>query len=721
MAGRIFAPFLSRERLRTMSNDRRAPRAGQGPAVQERPLYPFTAIAGQERMRLALLLHAVHPSLGGVLVRGTKGTAKSTAVRALAGLLPLQDAVAGCAFGCDPADRTSACDACAQRLALEEPVDCVRRTAPLVELPVGATEDRVLGSLDLEAAIQRGERHFEPGLLARANRGILYVDEVNLLGDHLVDILLDAAAMGRNYVEREAISFSHPASFMLIGTMNPEEGDLRPQLLDRFALSVQVEGLTDPAERAEAVRRRIAFDANPAAFIAAQREAEEAERSRLAAARALLPEVVVPEAMLDLIVRICAAFEVDGLRADLAIYRAASALAAYRGRTVVEASDVRTAAELALPHRRRRQPFEQPGLDGEQLDQVMKEEGHGGSQAPSDDGGDASQRSPAPATHQGAPSDGMRSPAAGGAPQPSTAHRDSRTPEGGEPLTSGAKAGQARPPESTTVPNAPLALKLPAQDRPQRRQREAAEGRVIAQQGQRGGSSGTTANGRGAGLALAASIRGAATHQQRQVAATGGPLLRIRHQDLRWQRRKGRGGSLVLFAVDASGSMGARERMAVTKSAVLGLLLDAYRRRDRTALVAFRGSTAELLLPPTNSVELAEQRLRFLPAGGRTPLAAGLALASATIERAIRGPLPPAPLLVVVSDAKANSAGPGVNPWQAALSEARCIREQGWPVLLLDADQGRSGTGFARTLATALAATHLPLASLQAFAGSHGR
>jgi Mg-chelatase subunit ChlI len=297
-----------------------------------RPVYPFTAIVGQDRMRLALLLHAVDPHLGGVLIRGEKGTAKSTAVRALANLLPSAQAVAGCPFGCDPRDPANACESCSSLLVTAAGVETVERMVPVVELPVGATEDRLLGTLDLERAIQTGERHFEPGLLARANRGILYVDEVNLLGDHLVDGLLDAAAMGRNYVEREGISFSHPATFMLIGTMNPEEGDLRPQLLDRFALVVQVSSLTDPAQRAEVVRRRIAFERDPMAFISDQTAGEEAERDRLSRARALLPSVQVPESMLDLIVRICAAFEVDGLRGDLAIYRAAAALAAYEGR-----------------------------------------------------------------------------------------------------------------------------------------------------------------------------------------------------------------------------------------------------------------------------------------------------------------------------------------------------------------------------------------------------
>src|SRR5581483_5405840 len=271
------------------------------PATPTRPVYPFTALVAQERMKRALILNTVNPRLGGVLIRGEKGTAKSTAVRGLANLLPELTVVADCPYGCDPNDHATACESCRER---HEPPR-QRRKVPLVALPVGATEDRVVGTLDLERAIQEGRRRFEPGLLASANRGILYIDEVNLLNDHLVDVLLDAAAMGVNYVEREGISVEHPSHFILVGTMNPEEGDLRPQLLDRFALAVEVEGLNDPAARAEVVRRRIAFEQDPLAFAAQWEAAEAAERARILAARALLPEVRLDDRMLGLITQLC--------------------------------------------------------------------------------------------------------------------------------------------------------------------------------------------------------------------------------------------------------------------------------------------------------------------------------------------------------------------------------------------------------------------------------
>ncbi|MBX5493585.1 MAG: ATP-binding protein, partial [Chloroflexi bacterium] len=342
-------------------------------APTTRPVFPFTALVGQEQLKRALVLTAINPRIGGVLVRGERGTAKSTAVRALANLLPDIAVIADCRYHCDPAAPEGWCDDCRARFPDGAAPPVAHCRVPLVALPVGATEDRVLGTLELERAIQSGERHFEPGLLAVANRGILYVDEVNLLPDHLVDVLLDAAAMGVNYVEREGISVRHPAQFLLVGTMNPEEGDLRPQLLDRFALAVEVAGLRAPAERAEVVRRRIAFEADPAGFAAAWEATEAAERARILAARALLPRVVLDERMLGLITQLCCDFAVDGLRADIVMYKTAITLAAYAGRGRVIEADVREAAELALLHRRRRQPFEQPELDHEQLDERIRD------------------------------------------------------------------------------------------------------------------------------------------------------------------------------------------------------------------------------------------------------------------------------------------------------------------------------------------------------------
>ncbi len=336
-----------------------------------RPVYPFPAIVGQERMKKALLMNVVNPRLGGVLIRGEKGTAKSTAVRGLAALLPEIAVVAGCAFGCDPADASRLCPACAERLAHDGPLPAASRRIRVADLPVGATEDRVLGSLDLEQAIKRGEKHFEPGVLAEAHRGFLYVDEVNLLDDHIVDVLLDAAAMGVNTVEREGVSFTHPADFVLVGTMNPEEGELRPQLLDRFGLCVQVEGILDLEERMEVVRRRTSFDEDPEGFAEHFAAAGQQLAADLVRAKVLLPRVSVSEGLFRRIVELAIEMGVDGHRADLTMLKAAKTLAALDSRTEVKAADVRVAAELALPHRMRRKPFERMGLDPARMEQAL--------------------------------------------------------------------------------------------------------------------------------------------------------------------------------------------------------------------------------------------------------------------------------------------------------------------------------------------------------------
>src|SRR5581483_5091150 len=339
--------------------------------------YPFAGIVGMADLKLALLLNAVSPTIGGVLVRGEKGTAKSTVVRGLAALLPPVPVIAGCRYSCDPAAPDPDCPSGPHARQPPHPGGYAveLRAVTLAELPVGATEDRLTGSLDIERVLTSGVTAFQPGLLADAHRGVLYVDEVNLLHDHLVDLLLDAAALGVNYVEREGVSVRHAARFLLVGTMNPEEGELRPQLLDRFGLTVEVAAPRDPALRAEVVRRRMAFDLSPAAF-AASYAVEEAElTARIEKARAAVDAVELSDAALLLIAKVCAGFEVDGLRADIVTARTAVALAAWAGRTDVLAEDVRQAALLALPHRRRRNPFDAPGLDEDKLDEALRDQG----------------------------------------------------------------------------------------------------------------------------------------------------------------------------------------------------------------------------------------------------------------------------------------------------------------------------------------------------------
>jgi magnesium chelatase subunit D len=622
-------------------------------------VFPFSAIAGQETLKQALLLNAVEPSIGGALIRGERGTAKSTAVRALASLLPPVPVVAGCPYRCAPESPPGACPWCAERLAAGEQRVREVRPVPLVELPVAATEDRVAGAFDLQTAIQRGERRFEPGLLAAANRAILYVDEVNLLPDHLVDLVLDAAAGGTHRVEREGISVSHPAHFVLVGTMNPEEGDLRPQLLDRFGLAADVTSPRDPELRATIVRRRIAFDADPAAFSAAWAAEEQRLGERIAAARSRLPAVQVDDPLLDLIARICVAYEVDGLRADIVIYKAAAALAAYDGRDAATVADVRAAAALALPHRRRRDPFEESGFDPQPLDRLTKElEGASPLQLGEPaEGGDVAQPPPAETPIQPVVPSGALPPL----PPP-------RRPRASSPFQRGRQAG--------TISAPPSLREVPASS-----------------------------------ISFAATIRAAAPYQhaRRQDPAPHAPAIHLTPSDLRLHLRRERPKRLLLFVLDASGSMAAQQRMALAKGTVQALLLDAYRRRDQVGLIAFAGSGARLILPPTSSVDLAQRRLSRLTVGGRTPLAPGLDLAHQTVLRQVGSSygeptLELAPLLVLLTDGRASAAPGGLDPWGAALAAARRVRRAGIASAVVDADGPGFHLGLSQSLAGALGA-----------------
>jgi magnesium chelatase subunit D len=649
-------------------------------AVRTAPGYPFSAILGMDDMRLALLLNAVSPAIGGVLVRGEKGTAKSTAVRALAALLPPVRCIAGCRFACDPARPDPACPDGPHAGAIDGAVTAVERPARLVELPVGAAEDRVVGSLDLEQALGQGVRAFEPGLLAAAHRGVLYVDEVNLLHDHLVDLLLDAAAMGRSHVEREGVSVSHAASFLLVGTMNPEEGELRPQLLDRFGVTVEVSASRDPEERAEVVRRRLAADADPDSFAAQWRPADDRIAERVAAARAMLPVVELPDAVLRQIAEVCAAFEVDGMRADIVTARAAVAHAAWHGRAVVTDDDVRVAARLALPHRRRRDPFDTPGLDEERLEEALRQAAD--DHPPDDD----------PEPPEGPP-DG---PGGGKGPEQAPADADSgESSQSGdhEPAPSG--AGDHRPP---VAPREGLRARLitapgigdgvPGRRSPAR----TGHGRT------------TTArvpDGRVASLHLPATVRAAAPHQVRRGRSHG--ALRVRPEDLREAVREGREGNLVLFVVDASGSMGARHRMEAVKGAVLALVTDAYQRRDKVAVIAFRGEGAHTLLPATSSVEAAVARLERLPTGGRTPLAEGLLAARdlLRLER-LRDPRR-RPLVLILTDGRATH---GPHPLERSARGAALLAGSGASCVVIDCERGAVRLGLAEHLSVQLGAEY---------------
>ncbi|OBI94439.1 magnesium chelatase subunit D family protein [Mycobacterium sp. 1245805.9] len=585
--------------------------------------YPFSAIVGHDQLRLALLLCAVRPEIGGALIRGEKGTAKSTAVRGLAALLG----------------------------------------GGLVEMPLGATEDRVIGSLDLQRVLRDGEHAFSPGLLARAHGGVLYVDEVNLLHDHLVDVLLDAAAMGRVHIERDGISHSHESRFVLIGTMNPEEGELRPQLLDRFGLTVDVHASRDVDVRMQVVRQRMAYEADPDAFAARYADADAELARGIAAARALVDQVTLPDNELRRIAALCAAFDVDGMRADLVVARTAVAHAAWRGAAIVEEQDIRVAAELALPHRRRRDPFDEPGIDRDQLDDAL-------AQAGSED------------------------------PEP-----DPDQPGGGQAADAPEPQANSKP-RSSTKPSAPpsatfraRALTVPGvgEGAPGRRSRARnASGMVVA------ASDGSDAGAHG--LHLFATLLAAA-----ERAGTG--PLRPDPEDVRRAIREGREGNLVIFVVDASGSMAARDRMAAVSGATLSLLRDAYQRRDKVAVITFRQTEARLLLPPTSSAHIAGRRLARFDTGGKTPLAEGLLAARELIVRERARDRARRPLVVVLTDGRA-TAGP--DPLGRSRIAAARLLAEGAAAVVVDCETSYVRLGLARQLADQLGAPMVRLEQLRA-------
>jgi magnesium chelatase subunit D len=716
--------------------------------------YPFSAVVGLADLRLALLLTAVSPAVGGVLVRGEKGTAKSTVVRALAVLLPDVSVVRGCRFACDPAAPDPDCPDGPHVLG-GPAVD--RRPAALVELPVGATEDRVVGTLDLQRALADGVKAYEPGLLAAAHRGVLYVDEVNLLPDHLVDLLLDAAAMGRAHVERDGVSVKHAARFLLVGTMNPEEGEPRPQLVDRFGLVVTVAAPRDARERAEVVRRRLAYEADPAGFAARFAGDEREVAARIGAARDVLPRVVLPDVELDRIARVCLAYGVDGMRADIVVARCAVALAAWHGRETVTAGDVRDAARLALPHRRRKDPLDPPGMDEQRLEEALAEaeaaaerdraeaeraagerrraagdDGEDPDGGPDDhdpDGGGPSGGSGGPGGGSGGPGGGSGggpngSPGSGpggpgnvsgsglgSGPSGLGSSGDEGHGPGAGPGRTGHQAGDGTPgagPGMTaaaggTGPGGTQAAASPGNAyRPRtmkiatrgtgghagrRSPSLARRGRVIGSREPRGKLTGSPH--------LPATLRAALHRGARHVLPC----------DVREAVHVGRESNLVLFVVDASGSMAARRRMTVVKTAVLSLLRDAYQRRDRIGMITFRGSTAEAVLPPTSSHEVGVLRLAALRTGGRTPLAAGLRAAAATIATERRRDPRRRPLLVLVTDGRATS---GPDPVAVAPALA------GVATVVVDCESGPVRLGLAARLAAALDADLMPLDQLEA-------
>jgi magnesium chelatase subunit D len=698
------------------------------------PVYPFTMVVGQEEMKLALLLNVIDQGVGGVLALGHRGTGKSTAVRALADLLPSIQRVHDCAFGCDPVDTANLCADCASLLSTNGKLRSRRAPVPVVDLPLGSTEDRVCGSINIERALMEGVKAFEPGLLARANRGFLYIDEVNLLEDHLVDLLLDVAVTGRNVVEREGISVEHPARFVLVGSGNPEEGELRPQLLDRFGLHVEVRTVNDLDERVEIVERRERFERDPARFRAQAKAEQERLRRRLTAARARLTSMTLARALLRRIAELCLQLKTDGHRGELVIARSARALAAFEGRREVAYADVRRVARMALSHRMRRDPLEQLAGNSrieDALDDLFP---------PQQPEQEQAQKSVETDSDDAQPQKTLRG-------RKSRDGSDQGDGGSGRDVDGTQDNGATRPAPALTdaqLPEGALSQKSTAQHKPKahtsssRQQKNVGRSFYNARRGRYARADIHSAD--GSRIALDATLRAAAldvaregkwrqSGSGRELSPTTlgqSPTIRVDKGALRYKRFKRKAGALFIFAIDTSGSM-ALNRIGQAKGALAHLLQQSYVRRDRVALLSFRGQRAALLLPPCQSVARARRILDALPVGGATPLSAGISTSIEIIRRAAQAGTENICLLIF-TDGRGNvplSAGAGCDraTREKVIGEelerlGAALRQTSVTTIVVDTQNRFVSNGEAQALAQTLGGRHVSLSSSTMKAGS---
>ncbi|MDY6834261.1 MAG: magnesium chelatase subunit D family protein [Chloroflexota bacterium] len=630
-----------------------------------RLVLPFTALVGQDNLKKALILNAINPTLCGVLIRGEKGTAKSTAVRSLAELLPEIDVVK-CCFHCSPAIPSLQCDNCHAKYHAGEKLEIERKKTRVVDLPLGATEDRVVGTIDIEKVLKDGIAALQPGILAEVNQGILYIDEVNLLDDHLVDILLDSAAMGVNTIEREGVSLCHPASFILVGTMNPEEGELRPQLLDRFGLSVEVTGIRTVEERVNVVRVVEEFQEDPVAFCHRYQEAQDALQLRILKARELLSSTSIHGELMNSIAEVCISLGIDGHRADILISRTAKTLAAFDGRRVVTKDDIVEAADFVLPHRMRRLPFEDNTPCRDEIRRVID-------------------KSPTPP----AEGDGTDTP-------------NEFPPHDQQPTNQNAEAQQSGSAKEHVfeigIPR--IATIEPTTDQKPRQGFGKRAKSFSTNMGKYVGAQiphNTTSD-----IALDATLRASA-------ARTG--TVQIEKEDIREKIRQKKVASLIIFIVDTSGSMGTMKRMEAAKGAVMALLEEAYHKRDKVSFITFRHERAEIVLPPTSSLDLAAKRLKELPTGGKTPLPDGLRQGINIIRRERTKNPSIVPILVLVSDGKGNVPIKD-NVSKEVIYLANEIREENIHIVVIDSEDSGIGLGYGKQIAEASGGTYHQLDTL---------
>ena len=633
-------------------------------------------------MRFALILNAINPRIGGVLIRGDKGTAKSTAVRSLADLLETIQVASDCPFNCNPENPEDMCDLCYQKSQSNQ-ITAVEKKTPIVDLPLGATEDRVVGSLNVERAIKEGIKALEPGILAAANRGILYIDEVNLLDDHVADVLLDAAAMGVNIVEREGVSVAHPSKFILVGTMNPEEGEIRPQLLDRFGLQVSVAGIEDVEQRMQIAKIAEAFDLDPKGFAKEWQQEQVDMKQKISRARQLLSQVSMSDDFLRLIASTCIDLGVKTHRAEIVITRTAKTIAAFDGRTEVNQEDVKKAMELALAHRMRSRPFEPPTLNKERLEKSMSQKQH---------------------EHQHQDQKPEQQKKNEQQPQEPSEQKDTDQKQAAKPQERIFEIGTPIDVRAITMPR--------KRDRIARRKTSGRRMNTLALRN-RGRYLRQKMPQEGKDIAIDATIRAAAPYQW---VRSGPNAIIVKDEDIREKERVGKTSAVVLFVVDASGSMGANQRMESAKGAVLSLLMDSYQKRDKIGMIAFKGKEAEIILPPCTSVDLALGRLRELPTGGKTPLSAGLSRGLQLLQGELRKDEESKLMMVLISDGRANEGmGGKIKDELMAISER--IKHLGIHTIVIDSEVVDSSfldmrLGYCHQIADQCQGKYYPLSSL---------
>lgn len=653
---------------------------------------PFSALIGQEHVKLALILNTINPRIGGVLIRGEKGTGKSTAARSLAGLLPEIEVVKGCMFGCSPSSPRLLCDGCRETLRTKGGLESVFRPARLVNLPLGATEEMIAGSIDFSEAVRNGNRKLKPGLLGEANRGFLYIDEVNLLADHLADIVLDAAVSGINSVEREGISAVHPSRFILIGSMNPEEGDLRPQLLDRFGFCVDVHAVPEPEERVKLMELREAFDGSPEKTAALYAEEERELGLRISRAGKLLPSVTIHPDLLDFISRLAVQNNVQGHRADIVMFQGAKAYAAYEGRKEVLRTDIQTAARFALPHRANPAGGCGNTEKKEELQLIEKETDASALDKTVIEVRKTSELTASPEEEEYFPS--MK-------------NTNSRESGGRDRIVVDREdvyeIGEIFPVKNLAV----FSGRRKYKERGKRNKTKSAEkeGRYIRSRPARELRD----------IAFDATLRAAAPFQQRRRGESSLAYI-IHPRDVYEKVRERKVGNLFLFILDASGSMGAQKRMVATKGAVFSILMDAYQKRDKAAMVTFQKREAHCILPPTSSIDLAGRLLKDLSVGGRTPLSKGLLEGYSVLHHYLIKEPDALPVVVLITDGKANiPLHDEHDPYEEALSIASMMsRHPHTKYIVVDTLEPRQANlGTAEKLAGALGAEYFKIEELR--------